>query len=335
MLDYFQKSRDILLRIRRNGGLPAGGVPDDWIAEPPSRSTPAGGSIADDQLEHFLQRPSEPSHHRMLRRRSRRWIGFRMELVAAEPIVQSPVAAAFDADGHLYVAEMRDYPYKPRAGRRRWAPCGCCATPTATAGSTRARLRRRPALGGRHCAVEGGRVRRRAAGHLVLKDTDGDFRADVRDEGLHGIRHAESAGDGEQPGLGPRSLHLRRGVGEWRDDPSRRDDPEAPGVSVEHSDFRFDPVSGAFEPSRARTSSATRSMTGATGSLCNESHPLSQPVLPRRELARNPYLPVPRRSGTSPGARCRSSGSARSSAGGRSVRADGSPMASGRPDRRE
>ena len=31
VLDYFQKSRDILLRIRREGGLPAGGVPDAWI----------------------------------------------------------------------------------------------------------------------------------------------------------------------------------------------------------------------------------------------------------------------------------------------------------------
>ena len=31
VLDYFQKSRDILLRIRQAGGLPVGGVPDDWI----------------------------------------------------------------------------------------------------------------------------------------------------------------------------------------------------------------------------------------------------------------------------------------------------------------
>ncbi len=31
VLDDFQKSRDILLRIRREGGLPAGGVPDAWL----------------------------------------------------------------------------------------------------------------------------------------------------------------------------------------------------------------------------------------------------------------------------------------------------------------
>ena len=30
--------------------------------------------------------------------------------------MRSPVAAAFDEDGNLYVAEMTDYPYKPRPG---------------------------------------------------------------------------------------------------------------------------------------------------------------------------------------------------------------------------
>jgi putative membrane-bound dehydrogenase-like protein len=35
--------------------------------------------------------------------------GFRIELVAAEPNVMSPVAMAFDEAGRLYIAEMRDY----------------------------------------------------------------------------------------------------------------------------------------------------------------------------------------------------------------------------------
>ena len=44
--------------------------------------------------------------------------GFRLELVAAEPLVHSPVAAAYDEDGNLYVAEMTDYPYQPRPGQK-------------------------------------------------------------------------------------------------------------------------------------------------------------------------------------------------------------------------
>ncbi len=35
--------------------------------------------------------------------------GFRVELVAAEPLVKSPVAYAFNADGFLFVVEMVDY----------------------------------------------------------------------------------------------------------------------------------------------------------------------------------------------------------------------------------
>src|SRR5437867_3961126 len=35
--------------------------------------------------------------------------GFRVEVVAAEPMVEHPVAIAFDPDGRLWVAEMRAY----------------------------------------------------------------------------------------------------------------------------------------------------------------------------------------------------------------------------------
>ena len=37
--------------------------------------------------------------------------GFRMELIAAEPLVASPVDLAYDENGRAYVVEMRDYPY--------------------------------------------------------------------------------------------------------------------------------------------------------------------------------------------------------------------------------
>jgi putative membrane-bound dehydrogenase-like protein len=47
--------------------------------------------------------------------------GFEIEQVAAEPLVASPVAIDFDADGRLFVAEMRDYSEqdKERLGRIR------------------------------------------------------------------------------------------------------------------------------------------------------------------------------------------------------------------------
>src|SRR6185437_14956155 len=49
--------------------------------------------------------------------------GFRLELVAAEPLVVDPIAMSFDEDGRLFVVEMRDYSERrnetPHLGRIR------------------------------------------------------------------------------------------------------------------------------------------------------------------------------------------------------------------------
>jgi putative membrane-bound dehydrogenase-like protein len=44
--------------------------------------------------------------------------GLRIELVASEPQIESPVAMAFDEDGRLWVVEMRDYPHGPKSGEK-------------------------------------------------------------------------------------------------------------------------------------------------------------------------------------------------------------------------
>src|SRR6476620_3187610 len=44
--------------------------------------------------------------------------GLRIELVACEPQIESPVAMAFAPDGKLWVVEMRDYPNGPAKGEK-------------------------------------------------------------------------------------------------------------------------------------------------------------------------------------------------------------------------
>src|SRR5947208_10192535 len=44
--------------------------------------------------------------------------GLRIELVACEPQIESPVAMAFDPQGRLWVVEMRDYPNGPGKGEK-------------------------------------------------------------------------------------------------------------------------------------------------------------------------------------------------------------------------
>lgn len=52
--------------------------------------------------------------------------GFRVELAAAEPLVEDPVAIAFDADARLWVVEMRGF-MPDIDGRGETAPNGCIA----------------------------------------------------------------------------------------------------------------------------------------------------------------------------------------------------------------
>ena len=62
--------------------------------------------------------------------------GYRIDLVAAEPLVQSPVAIAFDDRGRMYVAENRGYP-DPLDGEPPAAPQGVIALLTDTDGDGR------------------------------------------------------------------------------------------------------------------------------------------------------------------------------------------------------
>src|SRR5258707_14551156 len=41
--------------------------------------------------------------------------GFRMELIAREPLLTSPVAITYDENGNMYVAEMVDFPFPEKA----------------------------------------------------------------------------------------------------------------------------------------------------------------------------------------------------------------------------
>ena len=58
--------------------------------------------------------------------------GLYVELVAAEPLVASPCAIAFDTQGRLFVAENRGYPIGPKEGRSPRASSPCLRIPMAT-----------------------------------------------------------------------------------------------------------------------------------------------------------------------------------------------------------
>ncbi len=73
-------------------------------------AAPSAGLADDEDLARELPRikPLDPAAAlRSFRIRA----GFRIEPLAVEPLVNDPVSVCFDADGRLYVVEMRGYPY--------------------------------------------------------------------------------------------------------------------------------------------------------------------------------------------------------------------------------
>ena len=70
----------------------------------PVASLQAEPTVGPDQLPHTAPTPPEKAAATAAVRPS-----FRMELMAAEPLIEDPVAMTFDENGRLFVVEMRDY----------------------------------------------------------------------------------------------------------------------------------------------------------------------------------------------------------------------------------
>ena len=218
--------------------------------------------------------------------------GFRLELVACEPQVTSPVAAAYDEDGRLYVVEMRDYPLPPGdkpLGRVRLLEDrdddGVYETATVFVDNL-------PWPTG-ICCWSGGVFVTAAPDLWYFKETTGDGVADVRAKVFTGftVYNVQALVNGLQWGVDNYIYGVAAGNG---GEVRRADKPDAPPVSVRGRDFRFDPKTLAFE---------AISGTGQFGNafddwynrfVCANRLVAGHVVLPSHALARNPALTAPR-----------------------------------------
>ncbi len=216
--------------------------------------------------------------------------GFHLEPVAVEPVVTDPVSVCYDADGQLYVVEMRGYPFPEK-------------TPTGNVSRLEDRDRdgrfetRTIFLDGLSWPTgivpyDGGVFIAVAPDILYAKDIDGDGVADVKKvmftgfgtENVQGLLNGLLWGpDGWIYGV----TSSNGGV------IHNRSRPEAKVVSVRGRDFRFKPDGSAFEAISGGGQFGHSFDDWGHRFTCNNSNHIRQVVLPSRYLERNPFLVPP------------------------------------------
>jgi len=208
-----------------------------------------------------------------------------IELVAAEPDVSSPVAIAWDEDGRLFVAEMRDYPQGPPTGRIK-----CLANP-----DDRGRYRQVSVFADQLPFPTGvlpweGGILVTAAPHIwYFRDADGDGRADQQRIVLTGF------GEGN-PQL--RVNGLLWGLDNWIYGANGRsggavrrpEDPPSRAIPLEHRDFRFQPDRGVVEAVAGFSQFGLARDDWGRRFLSWNTEPFRYVVLEERYLNRNRYL---------------------------------------------
>jgi putative membrane-bound dehydrogenase-like protein len=222
--------------------------------------------------------------------------GFRMELIAAEPLVIDPVDMAYDEDGRAYVVEMRDYPFPEEMN----------APPTEFPGTVR--LLEDTDGDGKFdkstvfadglawptsvCCWKGGVFVAAAPDIWYFKDTDGDGLADVRRKVFTGFSryNVQAIMNSLRLGLDNKIYGAAAGNGGSVRHAER---PDVPLVQLTRRDFRFDPVTEQIEAiSGGQRFGATFDDWG-NRFLCNIRNPVQHVVLPLEYVQRNPHLVVP------------------------------------------
>jgi putative membrane-bound dehydrogenase-like protein len=211
----------------------------------------------------------------------------RIELVAAEPLVASPCALAFDQKGQLFVAENRGYPNTEKP------PQGVVALLEDTDGDGRMDKRHVYADGLTYpngvLAWRGGVIVTCAPDVLFLKDTDGDGRADLRRVLLTGFETSKSTQlRVNAPTLGPDGwIYLAAGLaGGMITCPEH---PERAGLKMT-ADVRFHPDTLEVEHVDGKSQFGMAFDDLGRRFICMNRLPVQHVVLSSKMLARNPQL---------------------------------------------
>ena len=217
--------------------------------------------------------------------------GFRIELVAAEPLVSSPVACEWDENGRLYVCEMRGYSENRDDGISRISVLddsdgdGRYDRSTVFADGLLWPTALFPYDGGLFVAD--------APNVFFMRDTDGDGRADEKTLVLTGFGTSNVQGlvNCFRWGLDNR-IHLATGScgGNIRKGTASADTTP---VSVRGRDISFNPRTGDFSLTSGAAQHGMSFDDWGHKFVSSNSNHIQQVMYEERYVARNPYLAAP------------------------------------------
>lgn len=226
--------------------------------------------------------------------------GFRMELLAAEPLVTDPVAMQYDENGLAYVIEMNDYPYTDKSKDEAWAeqksaPIGKVRVLEDVDGDgkfDRSTIFAEGLSWPTGLAFWKGGVYVSATPDIwYFKDTDGDHKADIKRKVFTGFRKYNVQAvmnnlkwglDHQIYGAGGSNGGVIEVVGATKSDP----------INMGRRDFRFDADTETFEVISGGARFGNTFDDWGNRFICNIRNPLMHIVLPTKYLQRNRYLPV-------------------------------------------
>ena len=219
--------------------------------------------------------------------------GFRLDLVAHEPLVEDPVAGAFDEDGRLFIAELADYPYRPPDGT---PPSGRIRLLEDTDGDgfyDRSQIFADQLLWPTGIAIWKQGIFVAATPDIwYLQDTDGDGRADLRQRVFTGFGTQKAQGSLNNLIWG--IDHRIYGAGSSNGGQVRVAGRSArPAVPMDRKDFRFDPTNRSLEALSGRAQFGNTFDDWYNRFLSSQGTPAYHVVLPDHYLARNRHAAAP------------------------------------------
>ncbi|MEK6258825.1 MAG: PVC-type heme-binding CxxCH protein [Planctomycetota bacterium] len=221
----------------------------------------------------------------------------KMELVAGEPDVIAPVAIAFGDDLALWVVEMRDYPYGPKAGSNE---------------KPKSRIKRLLDLNkdGRYETAsvfadellfatgvlpwKDGLIVTLAGEIAFFADRDGDGKAEVRETWFTGFDQGNSQLRANHPTLGPDGwVYVANGLRggtvvaakpEWK--------AKGQPLPLAGFDFRFHPLTGEYGAVSGHGQFGLCFDDYGNRFVCSNRNPVQHIVLEDHFVKRNPFLAV-------------------------------------------